>query len=134
MSTFFDGWRRKAGCVLLVLACVFMAGWIRSRMIGDAIMFPVGRRQNAIVALNGTVHWWAVTNGPADWGFDSSDRPVDELTDEIHELQIQLEPFQFRDWCVSYWSITVPLTLLSAYLILWKPRKPSPNTTTLDRQ
>ena len=24
---------------------------------------------------------------------------------------------------VPYWSLTVPLTLLSAYLILWKPRK-----------
>jgi hypothetical protein len=24
---------------------------------------------------------------------------------------------------IPYWSIMLPLTLLSAYLILWKPRK-----------
>jgi hypothetical protein len=28
-------------------------------------------------------------------------------------------------WVIPYWSIVLPLTLLSAYLILWKPRKPT---------
>lgn len=31
MREFFRGWKRKAGCVTLLLACVFTAGRIRSR-------------------------------------------------------------------------------------------------------
>ena len=31
---------------------------------------------------------------------------------------------------ISYLHFALPLSLLSAYLILWKPRKPSPNTRT----
>ena len=29
---------------------------------------------------------------------------------------------EFREWSIPYWSIAAPLTLLSASLILWKPR------------
>ena len=34
-------------------------------------------------------------------------------------------PFQepFQVWRIPYWSLVFPLTLLSAFLILWKPRK-----------
>jgi len=125
MRDFFHGWRRKAGCVALVMACLFMAGWIRSRMFGDAFLFPVGSRQNAIVALDGAVHWCAVKTGPAYWGFETSDRPVDELADQL-QTEIGFS------WCVPYWSITIPLTLLSAYLILRKPRKSAANMPTAD--
>lgn len=31
--------------------------------------------------------------------------------------------FRGTDWVAPYWLIVLPLTLLSAYLILWKPRK-----------
>lgn len=30
-----------------------------------------------------------------------------------------------RLWIVPYWTVVLPLTLLSAFLILWKPRKRS---------
>lgn len=32
-----------------------------------------------------------------------------------------------RLWTVPYWSIVIPLTLLSAYLLLIKPPIPKPN-------
>ncbi len=28
MGEFFNGWRRKIGCMTLVMACVFMARWM----------------------------------------------------------------------------------------------------------
>jgi hypothetical protein len=37
MHTFFYGWRRKVGVVTLVMACVFMGVWIRSRVAPDTI-------------------------------------------------------------------------------------------------
>ncbi len=30
---------------------------------------------------------------------------------------------QYRPWIIQYWEVVLVLTLLSAYLILWKPRK-----------
>jgi hypothetical protein len=37
MGDYFKPWRRKIGVVTLVVACVFMAGWIRSFNFADAI-------------------------------------------------------------------------------------------------
>lgn len=36
-------------------------------------------------------------------------------------------PLDFRATAIPYWILTVPLTLLAAYLILWKPPKPFPS-------
>ena len=39
---FFRGWRRKAGCVTLVMALVCVAGWVRSQMIADSAIVGFG--------------------------------------------------------------------------------------------
>ena len=65
MGEIFHGWRRKAGCVALMMACLALNGWLW------ALHMP--ERSSATEFL---------------YGF-----------------------------------ITLDLTLLSAYLILWKPRK-----------
>ena len=41
MGNFFHGWRRKAGFVTLVLACVLMAGWLRSLRIMNTTAFSI---------------------------------------------------------------------------------------------
>jgi hypothetical protein len=42
MGGFFNGWRRKVGLVILLMACVFAAVWVRSKRIEDEFSFPVG--------------------------------------------------------------------------------------------
>lgn len=37
MLTFFHGWRRKMGCVVLPGACLFMAAWMRSYATCDIL-------------------------------------------------------------------------------------------------
>ena len=37
MLNFFKPWRRKAGCVTLVMACVLMVGWVRSFFLNDEL-------------------------------------------------------------------------------------------------
>ena len=37
-----------------------------------------------------------------------------------------------RSRIIPYWSIVIPLTLLSAYLILWVPRIPITPTRSVD--
>src|SRR6266700_4979357 len=44
MGDYFKPWRRKLGVVTLLLACVFVAGWVRSLSTFDSIAFAnVGR-------------------------------------------------------------------------------------------
>ena len=40
MGSFFQGWRRKIGLMTLLLALVFMSGWVRSFITGDFVTFP----------------------------------------------------------------------------------------------
>ena len=35
MGVFFKGWRRKAGCVVLVMACLLATAWMRSHVTRD---------------------------------------------------------------------------------------------------
>ena len=44
MPTFFHGWRRKAGCVTLVMAWVFARMWERSPYSDDSITLTPGAR------------------------------------------------------------------------------------------
>lgn len=44
MCTYFIGWRRKLGCVTLLLALVFLGGWARSGTYSDSIFFPIGKQ------------------------------------------------------------------------------------------
>ncbi len=44
MGNFFRGWRRKIGCVILLLALLMQAWWFRSHIVGDCIQFRFSRR------------------------------------------------------------------------------------------
>src|SRR5689334_11887992 len=45
MGEYFKPFRRKIGVITLVMACVFSAGWIRSRNTSDFLRLNVGRDQ-----------------------------------------------------------------------------------------
>lgn len=153
MKEFFHGWRRKAGLLTLFVACLFMAIWVRSLLVLDRFCLPQPDRMiltldgacrwlsytpladsdftpgkpsrfkwisselteegrnnyDAFFMLSGgNIHWrW-------HWGgFDFG--AVSET--------IQMPPKRYEIRQIPYWSVVLPLTLLSAYLILWKPRK-----------
>jgi hypothetical protein len=128
------------------MACVFMGGWVRGHAIEDIIQFGNGDdtvqhilklshhgiRWNRIEAFGGTrLGWtpgWGIEPikstvhtgdpkviGEAKWrwvwcGFDFCDSANDS-------------DVQSRSRIIPYWSLVLPLTLLSAWLILIKPRK-----------
>lgn len=133
---FFKPWRRRIGVVTLVLACVLMAGWVRSQSMADDIYFTAGDRRNHLRSAYGQFFWggW-----PAE-GRQSFHRSSDRIAD------LEAEDFNwgsswFREtppncsihWATPYSYVTPFLTLLSAYLLLSKPRpatKPEPAPTT----
>jgi hypothetical protein len=112
MDTFFNGWRRKAGCMLLMLAGCIAIFWSRSYVVGDALSFW----KLNVVSQEGQVSWaWFadVLKPSVHWGTVDllSDLPSWDKMAYVH-----------YDDSVHYGIVAVPLTLLSACLILWKPR------------
>jgi hypothetical protein len=120
MHEFFNGWRRKAGCVTLMIALLFMGGWIRSTTDRDTAVIRTGT--NSFFGFESE-------DGSMRLAHFSSDHPVTffgnfEFESDLRSDALSLMavvPSELR-FAVPYWSIAVPLTLLSAYLILWKPR------------
>jgi len=150
MGSYFKPWRRKTGVITLVLACVFALGWVRSLSVIDLVEFPIRMRVDGTLVSFGGDIVWAQENHPGDSGwkpgvpewrsFDRSSRirpitPLDFETDwNLRFAGFQVGKHAVQGWqhprvflCVApYWSIVIPLTLLSAWLLISKPRKSTP--------
>lgn len=120
MRGFFNDWRRKVGCVLLVTACLLMGAWIRSYSFEDSFWFVRGNKCHLINSDHSELAWLSFdeSGGNKFYGWDSRKYS----TDGIANLATQW-PHDTQSWVVHYWQILLPLTLLSAWLLLWKPRK-----------
>jgi hypothetical protein len=156
MTDFFRGWRRKAGVLTLVLACVFMAGWIRSQSMFDQFCYPTSTWYVEFDSFKGLLHWNTVTVAGDISDHPFAHPPFGHSQVDAPKLSISLLPivnylsphgWSFRSrWempefafavatkgnvtmsvlAFPYWSIVIPLTLLSAYLLLIKPRAKQP--------
>lgn len=148
MGSYFKSLRRKIGVVTLVLACVFMAGWLQSFRVDYLVEY----RQHMLISIDGGLVWERPVRQPSvqshDFHFLSRDlkkfpflaAPFTAPTPDdkwrwscagfvIAEYEVavttaagtvSLETNRF--YRVPYWSITVSLTLISALLLLSKPR------------
>ncbi|MDB5345256.1 MAG: hypothetical protein JWP89_3633 [Schlesneria sp.] len=119
-DTFFHSRRRKAGIVMLALACVLMVMWVRSQFYCDLLAFGYvsAVSQCGEISIGGNT-------GP--FAFDlSTGRLTDVITYmDVNGKVIETYPMRWRHPgpAMPHWLIAGPLGLLSAYLILWKPRK-----------
>ena len=170
MGEFFKGWRRKAGLVMLAMACLLSLAWLRSYEKNDRIDGLIAARlvhgyfvstngdmnfvrrfplpdDNAVnlLHLKSWISWrteraqpthpvllgrttaYDAQSGIASpdcwnefkvaWRFDFAGFHCGEGRHRSwHSWDVQF-------WVFPYWSITLPMTLLSAWLILIKPRK-----------
>ena len=146
MGEFFKPWRRKVCLLTLFMACVFIGGWVRSGFIRDTLNFKLGQYPVWLCSENGHVSWVAVIErDPKVWmsfynwecdlpsgysHFPSNYRLLSEslpITEQWKWIWLgfvtKLTGGEQTCWIISYWSIILPLTLLSAYLLLSKPRQ-----------
>jgi len=149
MGEFFRGWKRKNGVVTLLMALLLSIGWVRSIDRREMVFFPAGTSQMQFISSRGGFSSCRVTNkntatnhfdiGSSGWLSVSLPRPRatdDDLKEFLQRWRIagfgictwrrkNSEPLEIRtcEWIIPYWSIVIPLTLLSAYLLLSKPRK-----------
>lgn len=141
MREYFRGWRRKSGMLMLVMACGVFGMWMRSYVVMEGLDIPDRQFQYAVFSANGGVNWATIAPLPIasrlphiQW---SSMTPTAVPFDvwSMHEIKwrrrylgfdlgVAMETrnnWQFDFIVIPYWFIILPLTLLSAYLILWKP-------------
>ena len=146
MGEYFKPFRRGVGVVTLVMACVFMAGWVKSVVAIDIVVIPLGGKSAVTVfsedqlfgvqyhferlGLHSTTRLGWIsdlnahhisTNLYTDvrltwhyriWGFSCAEY-----------LKNRANGCQLIFWLIPYWSFTIPLTLISLWLLLTKPRK-----------
>ena len=121
MREFFKGWRRKVGCVTLVIACAFTGAWLRSMFICDLVDFAIENHQHEFFSVHGHLLWRArfKLHTSNSWQADSLG------SNKIRELWRKFETGDRWDdtWVLPYFPFAVAFTLLSAYLLLWIPRK-----------
>ena len=153
MGDFFRGWRRKVGALTLLLALVFMAGWIRSFHEVDQIEYlkdtqtlhvvyscPAGIGWSGLREIRkvpkytigiGNFHCRTFhsknRNGAYPFRWDAKPWGSDWLG--FRRISVYLESGssleELKIWIVAYPSIVIPLTLISAFLMFGKRRSQS---------
>jgi hypothetical protein len=147
MWSYFRGWKRKIGAVMLLLACMFAAGWGRSLNRADKLEI----RNLKLLSVAGGLIWRSSGRGVSLRGFpdDSAGGSVsfassdyfDPYSNDEHWMwrrlgfgesiyqvnavltssdNMRAAPTRF--YRVPYWSIVLPPTLISAWCLLMKPQ------------
>jgi hypothetical protein len=137
MGEFFKGRRRKLGAVTLLMALVFMGGWVRSLYIMDTFAFSRMPKELLLVSVDGVVGWQTFSKTDIGSLFDEfrwhaqKPKSIDDIFNHAKSLNkwrwngfgvMQLDNSTTLG-CIPYWSIVIPLTLLSSFLLLIKPHK-----------
>ena len=116
------------GVLTLVMACAFMGIWVRSLAIEEIIHDVTHSRRGMepIYSRNGAIEHVFIPSHE-----ELATSPVEELPVDSHPSEhirgSQLRK-EFVVWRLPYWSIVSPLTLISAFLLLTKPRIAKPKT------
>jgi hypothetical protein len=134
MGEFFKGWRRRVGVVTLVMACVFMAGWVRSQSFGDVFRLKMcfGRMEEFTSELSEIV-WISWSDDPPSslpfWQSWPIRKPpyFNNWLFRTFETNRDVGPPIGFYWGVGiafrYWIFAVPLTLMSLWLLFIPPCK-----------
>ena len=144
MPHYFKPLRRKIGVVTLVLACLLMAGWVRSFAKSDSIRVSWQKTsyhfhsKRGVVTLArhtgswGKMYWSAHNLVPSEtatarpfsdagikeeWKLDFGGVVIAEGTPKHETGNSRIVRLTFR-----YWMLVVPAAVLSAWLLLSKPR------------
>lgn len=150
MRDFFHGWRRKTGCVTLIVAFAIYAAWMRSLVRHDQVALPWGQDIYCVESMSGQLDLGRLTvkgeQVAASWWSDDftqekihqfREHPNTQVIDYISEANLEWRwdwaGFLFEigkspddraeHYLFPYWSLALPISFLSAYLILWKARK-----------
>jgi hypothetical protein len=140
MWKFFHGWRPKTGCVTLLLACALSAAWIRSSSVGDYLTLALGKAKIAVLSQENKLS--IAIFPPIEKKPEEAQPKVEGAEPKVGEPVVVKSPsedpktgwwtvklptnemkFVHYDSAFPYWSLVVPLVLVSAWLLLVKARE-----------
>jgi hypothetical protein len=141
----FKPLRRKWGLVTLAMLLLLIGDWFRSYRHRDGVLIRGPRRFHILALKEGIFSWIANPNAPRDDGPANPPliEPFTAVIDHVAEPMLffyedmlvepkqqvfgfyfgLFDPSRTRIWKIPYWSIALPLILLSGYLLLSKPRR-----------
>ena len=127
MREFFHGWRRKAGCVAMVMACALAGMWARSRVIQDIVFLDFGSRVHTFHTYGGVLTWNRHNETPGQPNITTWTRRSmghDEFSQAMLKF-MENESWRFERtvWIIPFRKLVPWCAILSAYLLFWKPRK-----------
>ncbi|MBS0201253.1 MAG: hypothetical protein JSS49_00030 [Planctomycetes bacterium] len=144
MREFFKGWRRKVGCLLLVMACVLMGMWIKGKFNREMMEFRFDDHSAVEISFTATVieceyQWETSRIGafrdlpfanwmtfPNKYCSIQSDAIFPAMTNTLWKMSLgngSSANGKGIRLMIPYWFLVLPVTLLSAYLLVWKPRQ-----------
>lgn len=153
VGNYFFGWKRKWGLVTLVIAIALAIGWIRSLLTRDDSSFVTHGNWNMVILKNGYIAWCLAgeakpggarsrrfwTSFPHQglnalypiWRHVLESMGVD-CGGQFYRYEFVYGTFGDEESkygpvtvvIIPYWSIVMPLTFVSAGLLLVKARKP----------
>ncbi len=140
MGTYFNTWERKLGCVTLAAALVLAGIWSQGNNFIVAIEFSQGDRAHYVVLSNTGYSWFARDcdeNRIRRHFFVGIryPRPFKTVETEVAYWKARFHHKKWTEdllqekrkpWTVSHGAIVLPLTQISACLLLWKRRTVRP--------
>lgn len=158
MPEFFQGWKRKVGCVTLAIALTCSVGWVRSIKNRESLYLTISNVRIAVISVDGRLgvlsvshsnslekgFVWVTLPTASVYGLQHVDAAllfnVGQGSGSVFRSRWQFIGFdcgiierqfipmvQTQYLFAPYWSIAIPLTLLTTWLLLSKP----PNTTAV---
>ncbi len=146
MDEFFHGRRRQTGLVTLVMALAFMSFWLISLRSPDCLLFQFTMRYAWMFAWDDSYFSMSeIRDMHADNDLSDNIEPfiafrnlISERDNEIQRIngshfacfQKTAAKYHFQGAIFPLWSVVIPLTLLSAWLVLSNPHKLSSKKIT----
>ena len=128
MREFFSGWRRKIGVATLIGACILAGMWARSLVVSHHLFVGPANRLYQVRLFRGSMAYARIDApdwpGPAPLIWEYDEEPYELIYILLGEWE-----FDSFTWTIPLYAFIVPLTILSAYLIVWKPRKQQPTAS-----
>jgi hypothetical protein len=110
---------------MLVMALLAVSGWIKSLYVQDVIAVDIANRTHFFVSNESHVFWVTLAGHPGpppiSWTSGRSTR-IPQSGDYVLRKTVVIVFAWSGIKSIPYWTIVLPLTLLSTCLILWRPR------------
>lgn len=126
MGDFFKGWRRRAGCATLLLAIGLTSLWVRSVFYLDQLVFNFQARTHIVGSCRTSVYWMSLDEKCSGMRWDVIPVDVELSLPRLLDAAVAEQKEAGMNPAVSYafyWCFVMPLTVLSAYLILWPQQR-----------